>query len=80
VTLLSISNDIISTTNRPVVARKGGWIADWCTFVMFAIGIVVICQGGYEEEKYFRPPKANEYTDEAMTNRLWDNISGRIMW
>lgn len=61
-------------------ARIWGWIADGCTFVMVSIGIVVICQGdGHSQEKFFRPPEADEYTDDAITSRLWDNISGRIM-
>ena len=57
-----------------------GQIADGCTFLIFSIGIVVVCQGGYQQKKYFRPPKADTYTEEAITNRLGDNISGIIMW
>merc|ERR1719253_2511020 len=68
-----------TSTKDALFSLKGGWIADGCTIVILSIGIVVVCQGGYSQKKYFRPSQADEYTDEAITSRLWDNICGRIM-
>lgn len=57
-----------------------GWVADACTLTMVCLSIVVICQGVEgSEPKYFRPSEANESTDTASINRLWDNIAGRVM-
>eukprot|EP00804_Cyclotella_cryptica_P020769 CCRYP_016601-RB/>CCRYP_016601-RB protein AED:0.06 eAED:0.06 QI:244/1/1/1/0.75/0.76/13/968/1468 len=61
-----------------------GWIADSCTLIMIGLSIAMICQPlqQYDEEPtpyYMRPNDADEFTDNASINRLWDNLMGRIM-
>jgi len=65
-------------------ARKWGWLADFITLFMLGMSVAIILQGttpyGEEpDEKYMRPSAADEYTDSAVSNRLWDNLVGRIM-
>jgi hypothetical protein len=42
-----------------------------------------VCQGsiqyGIESNYFLRPQEADNYTDTAQTNRLWDNICGRLL-
>ncbi|KAK1740271.1 hypothetical protein QTG54_009221 [Skeletonema marinoi] len=47
---------------------------------MIAISIALVSQGvqPYDGELYMRPDSANEKVDSASSNRLWDNIFGRI--
>jgi len=65
-------------------ARVWGYIADWCTLIQIALGVAIVCQGTptYGEAAnpiYFRPSHADQYTDASSTNRLWDNLCGRMM-
>lgn len=55
-----------------------GHIADLCTFSMLMWSACIIAQGnGFD--KFLRPTQANNYTDPAIVNRLWDNICGRLV-
>lgn len=62
-----------------------GYIADACTLAMLGLSIAMICQGVQEKgtpptlKKYMRPEEANEFTDVAVINRLWDSLIGRIV-
>eukprot|EP00804_Cyclotella_cryptica_P010364 CCRYP_012263-RF/>CCRYP_012263-RF protein AED:0.06 eAED:0.06 QI:3167/0.77/0.7/1/0.22/0.3/10/438/611 len=65
-------------------ARIWGWIADSCTLVMVGLSIAIICQpiqynGEDPTPCYMRPSDADEFTDNAAVNRLWDDLIGRIM-
>ncbi len=64
-------------------ARRWGWVADLITLMMISMSVALITQGvtpygEYPTEKYVRPDSANQFTDSASSNRLWDNIAGRI--
>lgn len=63
-----------------------GWIADSITLIMIGLSIAMICQPiqYYGEEPvplYMRPSPsyADEFTDNSSSNRLWDNVIGRIV-
>ena len=61
-----------------------GWIADGCTLLMVGLSIICISQGLQAEgeipaQKFFRPTESNDFTDSSSTNRLWDNVCGRIV-
>jgi len=59
-----------------------GYIADFCTLIMLGIGITCVCQPVYndpDDVRWFRPPEADYRGDTSYVNRLWDNLSGRIM-
>jgi len=55
-----------------------GYIADGCTLTMIAFSIAHIMQGksNYnvdpDLEMYMRPDEANQWTDTASVNRIWD--------
>jgi acyl-CoA synthetase (AMP-forming)/AMP-acid ligase II/peptidoglycan/LPS O-acetylase OafA/YrhL len=61
-----------------------GYVADSCTLIMIGLSVSYIAQG-YQptgeipEAFYLRPDEANEFTDNLTTNRIWDNINGRLM-
>jgi len=62
-------------------AKRYGYIADTCTVAILALSIIQISQGCVDESGLwvFRPTEANNpYQDEAVTNRLWDTIYGRL--
>jgi len=61
-----------------------GWVADTITLIMIIISVLHILQGtsAYGEpptEKFMRPEEANQFSDNAIVNRLWDNSIGRIV-
>jgi hypothetical protein len=61
-----------------------GYIADGCTLIMLALSATYIAQGlqtyGELPEAFnARPDEANEFTDNLTTNRIWDNMNGRLM-
>lgn len=61
-----------------------GWVADTITLFMIILSVLYIMQGTsvYGEpstERFMRPDEANQFTDNAIVNRLWDNLVGRIM-
>jgi len=61
-----------------------GWVADTITLVMVTLSVLHILQGVsvYGEppkEKFMRPDEANQFSDTAIVNRLWDNLIGRMM-
>jgi len=65
-------------------AHIWGWIADAITLVMVNLSVLYILQGTsvYGEppkEKFMRPDEANQFSDNAVVNRLWDNLIGRSM-
>lgn len=64
-------------------ARNWGWVADAITLLMLGFSIAIINQGvqpyeEYPEEKYMRPDEADQFTDSANSNRIWDNLCGRL--
>eukprot|EP00986_Skeletonema_menzelii_P004528 scaffold1545_cov124-Skeletonema_menzelii.AAC.11 len=61
-------------------ARRWGWLADLITLMMIGMSIALVMQGvqTYDGEMYMRPGSANEKSDSGSSNRLWDNIGGRI--
>ncbi len=61
-------------------ARRWGWVADLITLLMIGMSVAIVMQGvqPYDGEFYMRPGSANEKSDSASSNRLWDNIGGRI--
>jgi len=61
-----------------------GWIADTITMIMITLSALFVIQGtsAYGKpatESFMRPEEANQFTDNATVNRLWDNSIGRIM-
>jgi hypothetical protein len=61
-----------------------GWVADTITLIMIILSVLHIVQGtsAYGEpptEKFMRPEEANQFSDNAVVNRLWDNSIGRIV-
>jgi hypothetical protein len=61
-----------------------GWVADGCTLTILGLSAAYIAQGTQTygelpEAFYLRPDDANEFTDTAVTNRIWDNINARLM-
>lgn len=73
--------------HRPAERHRAHWwgvCADLITLFMIAMSIALILQGvqpygEYPEEKFMRPGAADQFTDSASSNRLWDNLSGRLM-
>jgi len=65
-----------------VNARYWGYVADGCSLVILIWSICLIAQGdnSYNFDKSFdlRPDEADNFTDAAATNRIWDNICGRL--
>ena len=66
-------------------AHRWGWLADIITLLMIAISVAMILQG-YQSYQIFpqnvwfmRPNEANTFLDSSVSNRLWSNVSGRIM-
>ena len=63
--------------------ERFGFLADFCTLFIFSLSLVQIYQGSIKNETdewFFRPDEANNpFSDVASTNRLWDNIYGRLM-
>jgi len=62
-------------------AKRYGYIADTCTVAILALSIIQISQGFVDESGlwFLRPAEANNpYQDDAVTNRLWDNVYGRL--
>ena len=60
-------------------AYKWGWVADLISLLMIGMSVGLILQGERSyEEMPMRPDAANEIMDSASSNRLWDNIGGRI--
>jgi len=61
-----------------------GFVADGCTLVMIAFSIAHLCQGksnyfyNKDYELYMRPDEADQWTDTAATNRIWDNSYARM--
>ena len=71
---------------RPLEGHKAwiwGWVADGITVIIFGLSVAFINQGtqtyGETPEAYYmRPEQADEYTDAASTNRLWDTSVARF--
>ncbi len=61
-------------------ARRWGWLADLITLMMIGMSIAIVAQGvqPYDGSFYMRPASANEKSDPGSSNRIWDNIGGRI--
>ncbi len=55
-----------------------GWVADGCSLILIVFSIAHILQGqstyktNPELEMYMRPEEANQWTDTAVVNRIWD--------
>mmetsp|Transcript_4011 Transcript_4011/g.6002 ORF Transcript_4011/g.6002 Transcript_4011/m.6002 type:complete len:875 (-) Transcript_4011:291-2915(-) len=55
-----------------------GYVADGCTFILLAFSFAHIFQGkstykyNTELEMYMRPDEANQWSDTAAVNRIWD--------
>ena len=57
-------------------------IADGCSLIVIVWSICLICQDGKgdtDDGFALRPNESYQYTDTAVTNRLWDNICGRLI-
>lgn len=85
--IIGISLAFLYDAYRPAERHNAyiwGWIADSITLIMIGLSIAMICQPVqyYGEEPtplYMRPSYADEFTDNSSSNRLWDNLIGRIV-
>ena len=57
-------------------AWKWGVIADSCSVILIALSFAHVFQD--TSIKYMRPVGANQMTDTAIVNRVWDNIYARL--
>jgi len=61
-----------------------GWVADGCTLVIVGISIAHLVQGKSTYEMnpdldfFMRPDEANQWTDTASVNRIWDATTARL--
>jgi hypothetical protein len=66
-------------------AHRWGWLADLITLLMIGKSVAMILQGYQqygqipEQDWFMRPEAANTFIDSVNANRLWDNLSGRLM-
>lgn len=61
-----------------------GWVADAITAIMVILSVLYVMQGtsAYGQpprENFMRPEEANEFSDNSVVHRLWDNSVGRIV-
>ena len=85
--IIGVATAFLFDAHRPAERHKAyrwGWYADLITLFMIGMSVAIVLQGvqpygEYPEGKYMRPNEADQFTDSSNSNRLWDNLSGRIM-